>query len=240
MYAVASLLPGFPMIGVPSSKIDLARALEMGFGFALGPYLGPPTAFLGALVGKTLGGGGVGLFFTPLALVSSLVAACLSRRQVRGVDGWKIAAAILALLILGWYATPTGRAVPYVPMIHVAGLVIILAFRGMLAEEFSEYLGGGDRRLLTLGVALSCYPSTMAGHMLGNLIYIQMFGPDPLFFASVLPIAIIERLVLTAIGTAIAVPLLVVVRQLYPELDRYRRGDAEGSRVDGTSDFSRS
>jgi hypothetical protein len=45
-----------------------------------------------------------------------------------------------------------------------------------------------------------------------------MFGPDPLFFASVLPIAIIERLVLTAIGTAIAVPLLVVVRQLYPEL----------------------
>ncbi|MDP6458270.1 MAG: hypothetical protein QGF78_02935 [Candidatus Bathyarchaeota archaeon] len=215
VYAVASLLPGFPMIGVPSSKIDLARVLEMGFGFALGPYLGPPTAFLGALVGKTLGGGGFGLFFTPLALVSSLVAACLSRRQVRGVDGWKIAAAVLALLILGWYATPTGRAVPYVPIIHVAGLVIILAFRGMLAE----YLGGGDRRLLTLGVALSCYPSTMAGHMLGNLIFIQMFSPDPLFFASVLPIAIIERLVLTAIGTAIAVPLLVVVRQLYPELD---------------------
>ncbi len=214
VYAVASLLPGFPMVGVPGSKIDLARALEMGFGFALGPYLGPPTAFLGALVGKTLGGGGVGLFFTPLALVSSLVAACLSRRQVRGVDGWKIAASILALLIFGWYATPTGRAVPYVPLIHVTGLAIVLAFRGKIAE----YLGGEDRRGLTLGAALSCYPSTMAGHMLGNLIFIQMFGPDPLFFTSVLPIAIIERLILTAIGTAIAVPLLVVVRQLYPEL----------------------
>jgi len=58
----------------------------------------------------------------------------------------------------------------------------------------------------------------MAGHMLGNLIFIQMFGPDPLFFASVLPIAIIERLVLTAIGAAIAAPLLLMVRQLYPEL----------------------
>ena len=202
------------MIGVPSSKIDLARALEMGFGFALGPYLGPPTAFLGALVGKTMSGGGVGLFFTPLALVSSLVAACLSRKQVKGIDGWKIAAAVMALLLLGWYATPTGRAVPFVSVIHLAGLGIILVFRGKLAE----YLGGDDRRLLTLGAALSCYPSTMAGQISGSLIYIQMFGPDPLFFVSVLPISLVERLILTAIGTAIAVPLLIVVRQLYPEL----------------------
>ena len=59
---------------------------------------------------------------------------------------------------------------------------------------------------------------TMAGNMLGNLIFIQMFGPDTLFFASVLPIAIIERLVLTAIGTALSALLLIMVRQLYPEL----------------------
>jgi hypothetical protein len=38
------------------------------------------------------------------------------------------------------------------------------------------------------------------------------------FFASELPIAIIERLFSTAIGTAIAAPLLLMVRQLYPEL----------------------
>lgn len=202
------------MIGVPSSKIDLSRSLEMAYGFALGPYLGPLTAFLGALVGKTLGGGGVGLFFTPLALVSSLVAASISRKKIKGVDGWKIAASILAVLILGWYLTPTGRAVPLVPVIHFAGLAIILIFRGKLAE----YIQGDDKRLLTLGAALSSYPSTMAGHMLGNLIFIQMFGPDPLFFASVLPIAIIERLVLTAIGTTIATPLVIVVKQLYPEL----------------------
>lgn len=214
VYAVTSLLPGFPMIGVPTSKIDLARSLEMGYGFALGPYLGPLTAFLGALVGKTLGGGGVGLFFTPLALVSSLVAACISRENVRGVDGWKVAASMLAVLILGWYATPTGRAVPFVPVIHFAGLALILIFRG----KFAVYLQGDDKRLITIGAALSSYPSTMAGHMLGNLIFIQMFGPDPLFFASVLPIAIIERLVLTAIGTMIATPLIIVVRQLYPEL----------------------
>ena len=186
----------------------------MGFGFALGPYLGPPTAFLGALVGKTLGGGGVGMFFTPLALVSSLVAACLARRQVKGVDGWKIAASVLAILILGWYAIPTGRAVPFVPVIHLTGLGIILVFQGKLAE----YLGGEDRRRLTFGAVLSCYPATMAGHMLGNLIFIQMVGPDPLFFVSVLPVAVIERLVLTAIGAALAAPLLIMVRQLYPEL----------------------
>ena len=126
----------------------------------------------------------------------------------------KISASILALLILGWYATPTGRAVPFVPVIHFAGLGIILTLRGNLAD----YIGGDDRKLLTIGVALSSYASTISGHMLGNLIYIQMFGPPPLFFVSVLPVTIVERLVLTVIGTAIAAPLIVVVRQLYPEL----------------------
>jgi hypothetical protein len=38
------------------------------------------------------------------------------------------------------------------------------------------------------------------------------------FFASVLPIAIIERLFSTAIGIAIAAPLILMVRQLYLEL----------------------
>ena len=32
VYAVGSFTPGFPMIGVPSSKIDIARSLEIGYG----------------------------------------------------------------------------------------------------------------------------------------------------------------------------------------------------------------
>lgn len=214
IYAVASFMPGFPMIGVPGSRIDLARSLEMGYGFVLGPLLGPSTSFLGALVGKTLTGGGVGLFFTPLALVSSFVAACLRRRKVFNQEGWALAASVSGLLILGWYLTPTGRAIPFYPVLHFMGLGIILVLRGRLAD----YLDSGERLRLTMGVALASFPSTMAGHMLGNLIFIQLFGPGPVFFVSVLPVSAIERLVLTAIATAIATPLIVVIRELYPEI----------------------
>ena len=214
IYAVASFMPGFPMIGVPGSNIDLARSLEMGNGFVLGPILGPSTSFLGALVGKTLTGGGVGLFFTPLALVSSFVAACLSRRRVFNLEGWVLSASALGLLIIGWYLTPTGRAIPFYPVLHFIGLGIIIALRARLVD----FMESGERLKLTVGVALASFPSTMAGHMLGNLIFIQMFGPEPLFFVSILPVSAVERLVLTAIATAIAAPLIVVIRELYHEI----------------------
>ena len=82
VYALGSFLPGFPMIGVSGSKIDIVRSLEMGYGFILGPILGPITAFLGAIVGKLMTGGGIGIFFTPLAFVSALVAASLNRERI--------------------------------------------------------------------------------------------------------------------------------------------------------------
>jgi hypothetical protein len=213
VYAVASLLPGFPMIGVPGSKIDIARSLEMGYGFVLGPFLGPLTSFLGAVIGKTLSGGGVGLFFTPLAIVSSFIAACLSRNRVYGLHGWKIASLVLGLLIMGWYLTPTGRAIPLYPVLHFGALGVILIFRDKLVENIRSE----NKMQLIKGVSLASFSSTVAGHMLGNLIFILLFTPNPLFFQTVFPISVIERLVLTAIGTIIAVPLIITIRQLYPE-----------------------
>ena len=65
LYVAGSFLPGFPVIGMPGSKIDAVRALEIGYGLILGPIYGPIAAFLGSVVGKTLTGGGVGLFLTP-------------------------------------------------------------------------------------------------------------------------------------------------------------------------------
>ena len=214
VYALGSFLPGFPMIGAPGSKIDVVRSLEMVYGFVLGPILGPLTAFLGAIVGKTLTGGGFGLFFTPLAPVSAFMAAALSRRDVFKVRGWTIAVAVLFVLIAGWYGTRTGRAAPYYPVLHLIGLGIVLGFRGKLAN----YLQSGDKVRLSSGVALCSFPSTMAGHMLGNLIFISLFRPEPLFFMSILPVSAAERVVLTILSTIIATPLLLIVRSVFPEL----------------------
>jgi len=52
VYALGSFLPGFPMIGIPGSKIDVVRALEMGYGLVLGPIFGPLTASWAPSLGR--------------------------------------------------------------------------------------------------------------------------------------------------------------------------------------------
>jgi hypothetical protein len=214
VYALGSFLPGFPMFGVSGSNIDIVRSLEMVYGLVLGPVLGPLTAFTGAVVGKTLTGGGFGMFFTPLAPVSAFMAAALSRPRAFKVKGWVLASAVLGVLIVGWYGIGTGLVVPYYPVFHLIGLGIIILFR----DKLVSYTRSEDKGRLSLGVALCSFPSTMAGHMLGNLIFIFLLSPEPLFFMSILPVSIAERLALTALATFISVPLLIVMRRLYPEL----------------------
>jgi len=208
-YAVGSFLPGFPMLGLPGSRIDLVRALEIGYGVVLGPVYGPATAFLGAVVGKTLTGGGAGLLFTPLAPVTAFVASMLARRGT-----WRYSAAVLALLIAGWYLTPVGRLAYVVPVLHLVGLLIVLVFR----DRIGEMIRGSDRRTLSLGFLLCSAPSTLAGHLLGNIIFALMFSPSAEFFTAVLPVAAVERAVITVLATLIGVSLVVAVRLVYPTL----------------------
>jgi hypothetical protein len=213
VYAVITLLPGFPVIGAPGVEIDIARSLEIGYGLVLGSVFGPLSAFLGGIVGKVLTGGGLGLFFTPLAIVSSFMAAAMNRRSLLRFRGWAIAAILLALLIIIWYATTTGQAAPYYPIPHLIALGIILLLRG----KITDFLLSKDKSKLTLGVLLCSYPSTMAGQMLGNFIFILLFNPDPSFFMVTLPITIVERVILSVIATVIGVPLVLAVRNFFPE-----------------------
>ena len=214
VYALASFLPGFPMIGVPGSKIDLTRALEMSFGFLLGPFVGPLTSFLGAFVGKTITGGGTSLLFTPLALISTFTAACLARDKVLNVKGWILGALIIIVMIMGWYVTPVGFSILYYPLPHIISLCIVLIFRGRI----QEYLNSKQRSKIVVGALLASYPSTMAGHMAGNIIFIVFFNPTAAFFVSLLPISIIERLTITALSTFIAAPILLATREIFPDL----------------------
>jgi hypothetical protein len=209
LYAVGSYLPGFPMIGLPGSKIDLVRAFEIGYGVVLGPVYGPLTAFTGAIVGKTLTGGGIGLFFTPLAPVTAFMSAMLVRR-----GGWKYSGVVLAVLVLGWYATSVGRAAWVVSLLHLSGLSVIL----VMENRISDMVNSEDKRTLTLGLLICAFPSTLAGHMLGNIIYVELLSPTAEFFVAVLPIAVVERAVISVIAAVFGASLVIAVRQLYPYL----------------------
>jgi len=210
-YAVLSLLPGIPMIGASGSTIELVRMLEIGYGLILGPIYGPLTAFTGALVGNILQGGGLGIFFTPLAGVSAYVAASIGRDN--GIRWW-IGAGVLTLLVAGWYLFETGRVVWYFPVMHVFGLLLIVLLRGRIGV----WIGSKDRRLMGLGVLICSFVSTVAGHMLGNLIFILLLSPEPALFVTILVVSFIERVGLTIGATLFGVSLLITVREIYPEL----------------------
>lgn len=215
VYAAVSLLPGFPVIGAPGADIDLARSLDIGYGLILGIVLGPLASFLGSLVGKAVTGGGIGLLFTPPALATSFLAAALSRERVGPFRGWTMAAATLAALILAWLALPVGREAWAYATLHVAGLAELLVLRGWI----TKLLGSADRKRLALGVLLTSYPATMAGHMVGTIIFAIVLSPPAGLFLALIPVTGIERLAICLVAWAIGVPLVVGVRGM-----RARRG----------------
>jgi hypothetical protein len=118
----------------------------------------------------------------------------------------------LTTLIAAIYATGLGLTIPVYPVLHFVGLVLIFVLRGRLVE----YVQSGERVRLSLGVALCSFPSTMPGHMLGNIIYTGLLGPNPAFLMGILPITAVERITLTILATIISTPLLLVVRELFP------------------------
>ncbi|MGQ9759289.1 MAG: hypothetical protein ACUVQ5_01780 [Candidatus Methanomethylicaceae archaeon] len=213
IYAVISLIPGFPVIGMPGTDIKLTRSLEMVYGITLGPALGPLSAFLGGFVGRAVTGGGSAIFFTPLAFVSSFMAAAMAKKEIIKMKGWLVSTALLGGIILVWYATPAGQSIPLYATPHIIGLGIILILRGRI----TELLHSGSRRRLFVGILLSGYPSTMAGQMLGNLIFLALFNPVPAFFMTVLPITIVERVIITLVAGIVGVPLLLAIKAFLGE-----------------------
>ena len=210
-YAVLSLLPGIPMIGADGSTIDLVRMLEIGYGLALGPVYGPIAAFIGAFIGKMLKGGGFGLFFTPLAAISAFVAAMIGRNKGKY---WWVAAGVEAVLIAGWYFFETGRVVWYFPVMHVASLLVLLLMR----TRVSDWINSEDRRYMSAGVFICSFASTVAGHMLGNLLFIVLLAPEPSLFIAIMVVSIFERVGISIGSTLFATSLLLAIRKIYPEL----------------------
>lgn len=216
LYAAGSFMPGFPVIGLAGSSIEPVRAIEIVYGLILGPIYGPVAAFLGALIGQTLTGGGTNLFFTPLAAASTFAAACLGRRRVWKFPGWALSGAVMVAFIAAWYATGVGQQAPFYPTLHMAGLVVILIFRGRIAD----LVHSKDGKKITLGVGLTAFPSTLIGHILGDLIFIALLNPAPALFMATLPIAVFERIFLTILATVVGVPLLLIVRRSYPNFEK--------------------
>jgi len=146
--AVIILLPGIPMIGLPGARITLDAAIAPVYGLVIGPYLGALAALLGGIIVAGYKGWPVFAILTSFCpAVSAFVAGMLSRKRVsimsHSTKGWILAALTVFVLILSWYMTWVGQQAPLYPIIHWAGLVVIVVFRGKISTFMEE--GGGKR-----------------------------------------------------------------------------------------------
>lgn len=134
---VIKVLPGIPIVGAAGASIKFDAVLAPVYGMVIGPYLGFAAALFGGLV---TAGSPFDILTSFSPAVSALIAGFLTQKGIGNnegrIKGWMVAAVVLGLLILGWYLTAVGQQAPFYPILHFAGLALILASRGWTAKAF--------------------------------------------------------------------------------------------------------
>lgn len=146
-YIVCEFVPGIPIIGYSGANIKFDASLAPIYGLVMGPYLG----FLAGLIGGMVAANSLLSVYTSFCTATSaLVAGLLTQKNYRSgghsIRGWVVAAIVLSLLILGWYATWVGQGAPFYPVLHFLGLAIILVTRSGLATGFGEAFEKQEKR----------------------------------------------------------------------------------------------
>ena len=228
LFYLLTLLPGIPIIG-GKGKIELAAAIAPIFGIVLGPWRGALAALFGSSIAWILPPGSPDPFSGLLILaptISSLVAGLFTTRNVGRLYGWQFSSLILGGLIALWYLTWIGIRAFYYPIMHIAGLALMLIIR----SKASEYLLSPSRIKNSLAVIAASYCGIVSDHMVGNLAFTFSLGwlipleavsgwlkslglPDiPSLFIYVMPISFMERLVMLLIAAAVGIPLIAAVK----------------------------
>jgi len=214
------MLPGIPVVGGGGKgKIELAAFLGPVYGMLIGPFTGFAAAWLGAFVGWVLppgASGPWGLATTLCPATAALVSGLAVTHRVSKVRGWILASAVLAALIAGWYLTAVGRIAYWYPVLHWAGLAVLLTTGRWLPKLYD------GRKSMPAAAVLAGYAGIVSDHMVGNLLFISLGGPllgaptspEKLasIFKGVLLLSAVERATMLLLLAIIGVPVMYAVR----------------------------
>ena len=126
---VISRLPGIPVIGVESGKIEPTVLLIPIIGVILGPWMGALAAFLGNFIAWLIPSiTFFGMLMLQTGPIGAFVAGALARNDKK--SNWTVAALTLLVLITLYYLSPVGAIVPYYAILHLVAFALILIFRG--------------------------------------------------------------------------------------------------------------
>lgn len=238
LQVILGRLPGIPVIGLETGKIEPTVLLVPIIGIILGPWAGGLAAFIGNFIHWLIPTTTFfGMLMLPTGPIGAIVAGALARNSKRA--NWKLAAIILLVLNAIYYISPPGIIVPYYPLLHLVALALILLFRGRAVE----FMGSEDKRKSMFGTAVASFSGIMANHMTGTLIFIGSIGwfielkgikdaiknlgfswlksglpkTDPTglgtLLAFIFPISVVERLLMTTIAVALGAGVVYTLKK---------------------------
>jgi len=136
LYFILSRIPGIPAIGIPQVKIQLEAAFASVFGLILGPVVGALAAFTGTLIAFFYTGANpFGLPFILCPASNALTVGLMFKNK------FKIAFAILAAIIIGFWLTPPVQPITdywYIGVAATFDKIIALLLIIPLARAYSK------------------------------------------------------------------------------------------------------
>jgi hypothetical protein len=219
VFAVLRIISTFPLVGVSGARFSASDSFASLYGVILGPYASAVCITLGTIIGFLIGRPPIfwGFDFMPAAVNGITLGLIIRGRR-------KYALLLYLMLLFLFVAHPytqlliplsaaSGKGALEVPFVwmHLLGLLILAS---PLGSKLKGLVASPSIANVTLGFSLSSFVGTLSQHLMGNLLYASMILPflsDQARIANwtiIFWLYPIERLVIVAISTLIAVPII--------------------------------
>lgn len=224
IYAVLRIIPTVPMVGVSGAYFALSDILAPLYGIILGPYIGGASVLIGtftAMSAKTPVF--LGLDFLP-GFVNAVALGFLVRRK------WLPVIALNLVLLLAFVLNPltlifvniplgnTNLTVPFM-WLHIIAFIVLISPLGLRAPQWIEKVKSAKT---VAGVAILAFIGTMMQHLMGNILYENIFvyvtnfmTPESLALRWQIVFFLYpwERLMLIVLAVIVGVPLLRALKK---------------------------
>jgi len=222
-FAVTEFLPGIPLYGLSSkSKIQVSIVLIPVYGVVLGPFLGSLSILLGVIL-ATLYPRPASNLLSYMNIISptlgTFVSGYTSIIFVENGNPRKVIkklALVFSTLIIFWIILPVGRMILLYVTLHIISTITALLY--VYFYENIRVLRTDVLRAFILSLV-----GIMTDHLVGSLnglvFFTYIMGIKPKVLASIyisaIPLILIERITMIALGTLFTLSILKIPTTLF-------------------------
>lgn len=212
LYVVLAALYVFPVIGGSGRGISAAVMIAPLIGLLLGPYMGALAVILGGVITAFLYPLGA---FGPFSFLPHLAATFCAGLLAYKKQAVCIVIYLCALLTLAFF--PVVGPIWLFPPVLWLDIIGLLVLASPLQYKAVEYLHAkASSAKLALAVGVTCFTSTLLGHVAGNIMWAAFNWPNAAavqgtWVATTL-VYPVERLLVTVVAVVVGTAMLKSLR----------------------------